>query len=235
MSVYKKYGIYVIRNTVNDKIYVGKTMMSFGDRWDCHKAQLNGGYHENQHLQKAWNKYGKDSFEFEILHDCTGESVEFVNDLEIREIKIAKDSGLSYNIHDGGDGGLLLGKHLSEEARRKIGEKNRVNMTGRKASIETRMKMSKSHKERISKWTQEDRERFGRISSEKSRGYKWSDESKKKIAGNKNGAKYSIEQVREIRRLHEIEGKGYTEISKMMNIPRPAVYLIGTYRRWKDV
>ena len=64
MSIYKKYGIYGIRNKINNKIYIGKTMQSFGDRWDCHRAMLNGGYHDNKHLQRAWDKYGKNNFEF---------------------------------------------------------------------------------------------------------------------------------------------------------------------------
>ena len=56
MSAYDQIGIYRITNLVNGNTYVGKTGMNFGDRWDCHKAQLNGGYHDNPHLQKAWNK-----------------------------------------------------------------------------------------------------------------------------------------------------------------------------------
>lgn len=52
-------------------------------------------------------------------------------------------------------------------------------------------------------------------------------------AWNKYGEKYTIEEVREIRRLYEQEQKSFLEISKTMNIPKPAVYLIATYRRWK--
>ncbi|MBQ8035760.1 MAG: GIY-YIG nuclease family protein, partial [Proteobacteria bacterium] len=59
-SVYYKYGIYGIRNRINDKLYIGKTMVSFGDRWDCHKAQLRANYHDNKHLQYSWNKYVED-------------------------------------------------------------------------------------------------------------------------------------------------------------------------------
>ena len=55
------------------------------------------------------------------------------------------------------------------------------------------------------------------------------------MKNNKNGALYTIDQVKEIRRLHETENKGYTEISQIMNIPRQAVYLIATYRRWKEI
>lgn len=55
------------------------------------------------------------------------------------------------------------------------------------------------------------------------------------MKNNKNGALYTVKQVKEIRRLHETENMGYTEISELMHIPRPAVYLIATYRRWKEV
>ena len=234
MSIYKQYGIYGIKNTINNKIYVGKTMKSFGDRWDCHKGCLRGGYHENRHLQNAWNKYGEANFSFIILKDCTGQDLEFVNQSEIDEISEYKQLGLSYNIHDGGDGGLFLGKHLSEETKRKIGEKNRVNMTGRKASPETKEKMSQSQKARFLKWSEEDRKNWGKKMSECNKGIP-KPKTSEAMRNNKNGALYTVEQVKEIRRLHEKENKGYTEISELMNIPRQAVYLIATYRRWKEV
>lgn len=100
-------------------------MKSFGDRWDCHKGMLRGGYHENPHLQNAWNKYGEENFEFIVIRDLTSSTVDVINEAEIELIKYYKNLGLSYNIHDGGDGGLFLGKHLSDETKRKIGEKNR--------------------------------------------------------------------------------------------------------------
>ncbi len=234
MSIYKQYGIYGIRNIINSKIYVGKTMQSFGDRWDCHKSYLRGSYHENRHLQNAWNKYGEESFDFVILKDCTGKDLECVNQSEIDEISKYKQLGLSYNIHDGGDGGLFLGKHLSEEAKHKIGEKNRVNMTGRKASHETKEKMRKSQNSRYSQWSEEDRKKWGQKISKCQKGVP-KPKLKESMKNNKNGALYTIEQVKEIRRLHESENKGYTEIAELMNIPRPAVYLIATYRRWKTV
>lgn len=69
----------------------------------------------------------------EILEDCSN-----INEKEIEYIKEYKDLGICYNISDGGDGGSNLGKHLSEETKRKIGDKNRINMTGRTASDETK-------------------------------------------------------------------------------------------------
>lgn len=238
ISLYNNYGIYGIRNKINNKIYVGKTEMNFGDRKDCHFASLRGGYHINPHLQKSFNKYGEDNFEFIVLYECkNNEDSDIVNGLEKKYIKLYKDKELAYNIGDGGDGGHNLGKHLSEETKRKIGDKNRINMTGRKATIETKKKMSESQKARFSKMSDEERREYGKQISQYSSGYKWSEESKEnfsKIQQSKpNGAKYDIETVRKIRRLHEDKNLTYTEISKLLNMNRQTVYLIATYRRWK--
>lgn len=233
-NIYKEFGIYRITNKINGKTYVGKTSKSFGDRWDCHKTQLNGGYHDNKHLQRAWFKYGANSFEFCIIESVNDASL--LNDMEIKYINHYRNIGLCYNIKDGGDGGFLLGSHLSEDAKQRIGEKNRINMTGKKVSDETRKKMSESQKKRYESWTKEDRILHGEISSKTASGYKWKEESKKKFSDTQktkpNGAKYSIEQVKEIRRLHEEEGMSFNDISAIMNIPRHTVYLIATYRRW---
>lgn len=235
MSNYKKYGIYKITNIKNGKVYVGKTMNSFGDRWDHHKARLRFGKHDNHELQNDWNVFGEENFEFEIIYDCTGKSLQEVNNLEISEIAKYKNLNLAYNIHDGGDIGLYLGKHLSEEAKRKIGEKNKVNMTGRKASEETKRKMSESQKKRFESMSDEEKATWGNLMSERARGYKWSDDSKDKMKNNKNGATVTVDQVRYIRKLREQNGLGYSEISNITGIKRHAVYLIATYRRWKDV
>lgn len=236
MSEYKQFGIYRITNLVNGKTYIGKTGVSFGDRWDCHKAQLNGGYHDNPHLQKAWNKYGAKSFEFAVVEAVDDVSV--LNDLERKYIKEYRSIGECYNILDGGDGGSLLGSHLSEDARRKIGEKNRINMTGRKASEETKKKMSNSQKRRYANWTEEDRVAHGKMMSECSSGYHWSQESKDKFSKMQqtkpNGATLTIDDVHEIRRLYEQEHKSYQEISEIMGIRKQNVYMIATYRRWAN-
>lgn len=233
-DIYRQYGIYGIKNIINGKIYIGKTMVNFGDRWDCHKAQLRGGYHSNPHLQHAWNKYKEDNFELLVIHNCIDKvTAEDVSALEKEYIKYYKKLNLSYNISDGGDDGFLLGSHLSEDAKRRIGEKNRINMLGRKASNETKRKMSISRKKYYKTWTSDDRIAWGKKVS-KIRGYSWSDESKQKMKDNKNGAKYTVDDVREIRRLREIEHKSFKEIANIMNMNRQTVYLIATYRRWKN-
>ena len=59
-------GIYTITNSINGKIYVGYSK-NIHKRINKHRCILKLNKHENQHLQNAYNKYGKDNFIFEII------------------------------------------------------------------------------------------------------------------------------------------------------------------------
>lgn len=41
----------MIQNTLNNKVYVGKTKQKIGRRFSQHKTSLNKNKHENQYLQ----------------------------------------------------------------------------------------------------------------------------------------------------------------------------------------
>lgn len=144
-DIYHRNGIYGIKNKVTEEVYIGKTTINFGDRWDCHKSQLRGNYHDNKNLQNAWNKYGEENFEFIVLHDLLPE--DDINELEKYYIEIYRNKNLAYNIHNGGDNGWP-GMQISENAKRIIGSKNKEHMIGHKASEETRKKMSESQKKK---------------------------------------------------------------------------------------
>lgn len=60
-------GVYCILNKVNGKRYVGSTSVSFKDRLNHHRNRLRANGHKNAHIQRSWNKYGEDSFDFIIL------------------------------------------------------------------------------------------------------------------------------------------------------------------------
>ena len=62
-------GIYTITNIINNKIYIGYTN-NFIRRKNDHFSYLKRNVHKNIHLQKAYNKYGRDNFIFEILEEC---------------------------------------------------------------------------------------------------------------------------------------------------------------------
>lgn len=64
-------GIYKITNIKNNKFYIGSTSDSFLKRWNHHINALRRGTHKNSHLQRAFNKYGEESFKFEIIETCS--------------------------------------------------------------------------------------------------------------------------------------------------------------------
>jgi len=68
-------GVYQIRNTVNDKRYIGGTITSFERRWYTHRTTLESGDHHCIALQRAWNKYGADAFAFEVIEEVSNEDV----------------------------------------------------------------------------------------------------------------------------------------------------------------
>lgn len=64
-----KSGIYCIKNTTNNKTYVGSSSNIYY-RLKRHLSDLYKNRHGNKHLQNSFNKYGKESFEAFILEYC---------------------------------------------------------------------------------------------------------------------------------------------------------------------
>lgn len=141
-----RHGIYAIVNKTSKTVYIGQTRQRFAKRYWHHQWKLRDNTHDNNHLQRAWNLYGEDSFVFIVVDDIDSDSVNELNCLEEKYVGCCKRMGYSYNILDGGGG--RPGAHLTDEHKRKIGEKNKINMTGRKASEETKKKMSEARKGR---------------------------------------------------------------------------------------
>jgi group I intron endonuclease len=59
-------GVYGIRNSRNDKVYIGSGI-DLSAKINRHKAELKFGHHRNKELQEAWNSLGESAFEFEVL------------------------------------------------------------------------------------------------------------------------------------------------------------------------
>lgn len=74
-------GIYQIINSKNGKYYVGSSK-SIYNRIYNHKTNLRLGKHGNAHLQHAWDKYGEESFYYQILEICEDCSKEFLEERE---------------------------------------------------------------------------------------------------------------------------------------------------------
>ena len=67
-------GIYRIYCKSEDKSYIGKSI-NIEERWKNHLNGLKKGKHHNKKLQKVFNKYGKDDFEFSILKEVNEENI----------------------------------------------------------------------------------------------------------------------------------------------------------------
>ena len=139
-------GVYAIVNLVNNKFYIGsavrvhkdKSACGFYARWNTHLSTLLGNSHCNQHLQRAWNKYGSENFEFRILEITEPELGE-----EIEQIYLdVSDDSQRYNLNPNASSCLGAkrskefcenlskihkGKTISEEHRKRLSEyfKNR--------------------------------------------------------------------------------------------------------------
>lgn len=111
--------IYVLENTRNGKLYIGSSRDASA-RKNQHYSLLNRGVHPNTYLQASWDKYGKDSFVFEIVSSHPSVSL---NELRLIELDLIKrvgthirDVGYNLSLSSGGTG---VQKH-TEDSKAKI-------------------------------------------------------------------------------------------------------------------
>lgn len=130
-------GIYCFINKHNGKRYIGQSA-DIERRILDHKRYLARGKDNCTLLQNAYNKYGKDSFDLEILVECETSQLD---ELEKYYITLFNTTSreFGYNLSSGGSDGLL-GHKKSEETRRRMSianTKERHPMWGKKHSPET--------------------------------------------------------------------------------------------------
>lgn len=192
-------GIYKITNIVNGNFYIGQSV-DIESRWKSHLYELKKNIHGNEHIQRAWNKYGSNNFTFEIIEECENDV------LNNRELYWMNELKPQYNIAGGGDSIYTMlestkkkisesqsgynnywyGKKLSIEHKKKLSEikKGKPNgLLGRKRPEWVRKKLSESQKGRIV--SQETREKLRKANT----GRKHSDEFKKKVSESHKGEK----------------------------------------------
>jgi len=110
-------GLYRIINKTNNKFYIGSSD-DIHRRWrDGHINLLEKNKHDNQHLQNAWNKYGKDNFIFEIYRDC--DPINLLTE-EQKELDAWVGNLLCYNMRKSAECPIFPGEHRSEEVKKKI-------------------------------------------------------------------------------------------------------------------
>ena len=101
----KTGSIYIITNSINDKVYIGQTTMSIDDRWKSHLKPSTLKQKGSYKLYNAMNKYGKENFSCKVLE--TNIPVEELNDKEIYYIEQYDSFYNGYNSTKGGDGRVI--------------------------------------------------------------------------------------------------------------------------------
>src|SRR5574344_1009668 len=117
-------GIYKITNNTNGKIYIGQSV-DILSRWSHHRTCCNNPKCHEYHspFYRALRKYGYKNFTYEILEEC---SIDTLDDKEIEYIKeynsfTGFDNCNGYNNSIGGNQGSRF-RQKSDEEKRKISE-----------------------------------------------------------------------------------------------------------------
>lgn len=189
-------GIYMIRNTVNGKTYIGSSLCT-NNRWRQHRQSLDKNNHKNPHLQSSWNKYGQGSFSFQVLEETIADD-QVLLDREAYWIDFYKSFETGYNLIKDPSR-----PSRSEETRKKMSlaqmgnkkglgraksaeevEKMRIALTGQKRTKETCEKI------RVAKKGIKRPEGFGEKMSLLLKGKTRSEETCRKISLARTGKKY---------------------------------------------
>lgn len=184
-------GIYKIENMRNGKFYIGSAV-DIKKRFGSHRNALRLNEHHNNYLQNAWNKYGEESFKFEVLLFCEEKNLLFYEQRVIDTCQTIDDV-FGYNVCP--VAGNTLGVQHSIETKQKISEA----MTGKILTKETKRKISLAGKGRVSwnegkKLTFETKKKMsearkGRVPWNK--GIPCSEETKKKMSKSGKGRVFS--------------------------------------------
>lgn len=140
----RQTGVYAIINMIDGKKYVGSASLSIDKRWNDHRRDLGNGRHHSVHLQRAWDKYGKSAFSFQVLAFCKADMCVRLEQLWIDCFRAA-DRRHGYNIAP--IAGSTRGKLHTEEAIEKMRKAHR----GHKQSAEWVSKRALSMKNRGTK------------------------------------------------------------------------------------
>ena len=134
-----KSGIYIIKNNISNKVYIGQSV-DVNRRISAHKSLLKRNKHENDYLQKSFNKDGAENFEFKLIELCDKSELDYKERYWIKYYdSMNREKG--YNMESGGNenkefskdriesikgkGNPMYGKHHSDKTKESIMKANR--------------------------------------------------------------------------------------------------------------
>jgi group I intron endonuclease len=204
--------IYIIKNTINNKAYIGQTWQSLKNRWHC-------GYKYCTHLDRAIKKYGEDKFYYEILKICeTQDDADFWECFFINQFDSINNG---YNLRAGGS----RGRHSEISKQKMSNSAIKRNVAGEKNPNYGNHKLAgKNHPLYGKTRTNEEKEKISKTKRER-----------KNSIGIKNGrAKLTENDVIEIRKAHN-SGITIKFLAKKYNLSFSTIYSIIKRKLWKHI
>lgn len=101
--------IYIIKNTVNSKVYIGQTRTSVEQRWREHLRHAQYG---DQVINRAMKKYGIDKFYIETLEICNIKLLDY-REMYYIDLYDSTNKSKGYNVSIGGNTPRFKRKILS--------------------------------------------------------------------------------------------------------------------------
>lgn len=218
-----KSGIYMILNTANSNFYVGSSR-NLPSRFSAHRRALETKRHEGPGMQAAWDKYGPETFRFEVIEYCEPDRL---IEREQAHIDVLRPR---YNRNP------IAGKPPVTEGTPERRAAVSAQFKGRKHTEQTKQRMSEAAKGRkISEETREKMRAAARVRAEAKKGTKDSEEVRKRKAdalekrrqadpsmswldeARRKRALLTPEQVVEVRRLRR-SGISQAEVAKIFNV-----------------
>lgn len=211
-------GIYQIRCTVNNKIYIGlSTNLYNRSREHQYKKE------HNVELQNDMDKYGRDAFTLTVLETTEDESE--LDKLEQMYIEKARSSGEDcYNRFSGG--------RINFEVPDDFKEATAKRLKGRTVSDKTKKKMANNARKQ---W-QDSTYRNLMINSAKKQ---WEDPKYRETmlkahVGVIHPVKLTVEIVKDCRKRYE-NGEKISALAKEYGVNYDAIYKVVHYKTWKTV
>lgn len=200
-------------------------------RCSKHYNTLKSNTHVNKHLQNAWNNYGEECFEFNIIEKCEND---LLNEKEKYWINYFNSSDNKYGYNIRIDPFTNRGLKWSNEQRKKMYE--HINEEGsyyRNHTISKNILEKAWESLRNKIWTEEERKRHSIILT----GTKVKDTSNMKKAQTGEGNNYhkltELEVIEIINLLNN--GYGAIELSTIYNISYSNILAIKKNRSWKHL
>jgi group I intron endonuclease len=116
--------IYLVRNKINGKVYIGQTTKTVNTRWSHHRTLAHKGKSRSI-FHRAIRKYGASSFDVVMLHQAF--SRDELNEMEIRAIWThdSADREYGYNMTLGGEGGSQTAEVRERMSKSMLGNNTR--------------------------------------------------------------------------------------------------------------